>query len=358
MKKLLSLLLVLTISASMLFGCAAKEETKEETTPTETSTEEVKATDAPAATEKPAELVELNVAYMPNFASLTSVVTGVNMGYFEEQGFKVNLVEFADGPTIIAAMESGSIDIGYIGPGAHKLCIQGRAIIFASSHFGSADEVIGNTDKGVNSIADLKGKTIAIASGTSSESILDLTLAEAGMTKDDVTVLDMDASAIVTAMISGSIDACATWSPNTFAIKEELGDKALMLSNSMMFMDKSPAIASWIVNPGYAAENADIILRYTKALYKAMDYRADEANIDQVVTWVAEQVALDYDNVYAQRADASWTTAEELVAMVNDGSLVAAYQTQQDNFIKSGAVTESVPVSDYVLLQNMLDAAK
>jgi ABC-type nitrate/sulfonate/bicarbonate transport system substrate-binding protein len=32
-------------------------------------------------------------------------------GYLAEEGITVNLVEFQDGPTIIAAMESGSIDM-------------------------------------------------------------------------------------------------------------------------------------------------------------------------------------------------------------------------------------------------------
>ena len=54
---------------------------------------------------------------MPNYGSLWAVETAINKGYFEEEGLTLNLVEFADGPTIIAAMESGSIDVGYIGPG-------------------------------------------------------------------------------------------------------------------------------------------------------------------------------------------------------------------------------------------------
>ena len=33
------------------------------------------------------EKVELNVAYMPNYASLWSVLTGMDKGYFEEEGF-------------------------------------------------------------------------------------------------------------------------------------------------------------------------------------------------------------------------------------------------------------------------------
>ena len=62
------------------------------------------------------------------------MLTAKEKGFFDEVGITVEMVEFADGPTIIAAMESGSIDIGYIGQGAHKLCINGQASIFALSH--------------------------------------------------------------------------------------------------------------------------------------------------------------------------------------------------------------------------------
>ena len=50
------------------------------------------------------EKVELNVAYMPNYASLWSVLTGMDKGYFEEEGIEIKLWEFADGPSEIAAM--------------------------------------------------------------------------------------------------------------------------------------------------------------------------------------------------------------------------------------------------------------
>ncbi len=63
---------------------------------------------------------------MNNYGSLWSVLTAEQMGYMDEQGITLELSTFADGPTIISAMESGSIDIGYIGDGAHKLCAAGQ----------------------------------------------------------------------------------------------------------------------------------------------------------------------------------------------------------------------------------------
>ena len=131
-------------------------------------------------------------------------VTTLDMARIAEEGIKVNLTSFQDGPTIIAAMESGSIDIGYIGHGAHKLCIQGNAKIFALSHISNGDAVIGGPD--VKTLEDLKGKKVAYSSGTSSEDILKNALAKADLTMDDIEAVEMEAANIVTAMLSGGVD--------------------------------------------------------------------------------------------------------------------------------------------------------
>lgn len=312
------------------------------------------AASSPAAS-TPAETITLNIAYMPNYGSLWSVTTAVEKGYFAEQGIEVNLVEFADGPTIIAAMESGSIDMGYIGQGAHKLCIQGNADIFALSHISNGDALIGGEK--VKSMEDLKGKTVAYSSGTSSEDILKNALAKANMTMDDITAMDMDASNIVTAMLSGGVDACATWSPNSLKVMEELGADATLLADNMTFSDTTVSLASWIVTPAYAEANADKILSFTKALYKAMDYAADD-HFDETAQYVANQTKTDYDSVYSQRGDADWLTGAEVAAGAADGTIEGYYKLQQDNFIAAGAVTEEVPVSDYVMFDNMIQAAQ
>ncbi len=298
--------------------------------------------------------IELNIGYMPNYGSLWSVTTAIEKGYFEEAGIKVTLWEFADGPTIINAMESGKIDIGYIGHGAHKLCIQGKAKIFALSHISNGDAVIGGP--GIDSLEDLKGKTVGYSAGTSSEDILKNALAKAGLTMDDITAMEMGPENLTTAMLSGSLDACACWSPNSLKILEEM-EGATKLADNVMFSDTSVSLASWIVLDKYAGENADKILAFTKALYKAMDYAAD-GNYEEVAGYVANQTKTDKDSVYAQRGDADWLTGKEVAAGAADGTVEAYYKTQQNNFLASGAVPAEVPVADYVMLDNMINAGK
>lgn len=305
-----------------------------------------------------ADLVELNIAYMPNYASLWTVVTGIQNGYFEEEGLKVNLVEFADGPTIIAAMESGTIDMGYIGPGAHKLCINGRAQIFAMSHVGNADAVIASKKAGINTAADLKGKKVGYSSGTSSEMILKYALEDAGLAWSDIVAYEMDASALVTAMLSGSIDACACWSPSTATIIENSDGDAFSLCGNVDFADRSVSMASWIVLSGYYEKNAETVNKFTRGLYKAMDFASKEENIAQVAQWVADKCAISYDASYAQRGDGKWISSDELKALLADGTVENYYKVQQDAFITSGDVAAPVPVADYVLFDNMNKAGE
>ena len=303
-----------------------------------------------------AEPVTLNVAYMPNYGSLWAIEAAIQKGYLAEEGITVNLVEFADGPTIIAAMESGSIDVGYIGQGAHKLCVNGQATIFALSHISNGDMLIGG--KGITTVEDLKGKRVAYSSGTSSEDILLNSLTKYGLTMDDIEAFDMDASAIVTAMLSGGVDACATWSPNSLKILEEMPDAA-KLTDNMTFSDTTVSLASWICMPGYATEKRDVLVRFTRALFKGMDYAAEEHH-DEVAQWVADQTATDYESVYNQRGDALWLTGEAVAAGAADGTVEGYYLLQRDTFVAAGAIEKDpVPeVKDYVMLDLMVEAGQ
>ena len=293
---------------------------------------------------------DINVAYMPNYASLWSVVTGIQQGYFAEEGLNVTLYEFADGPTIIAAMENGSINIGYIGPGAHKLCIAGRASIFSMSQIGNADAVLASKKAGIETAQDLKGKKVGYASGTSSEMILRYCLEDAGLAWDDIQAYEMDASALANAMISGTIDACACWSPSTGIIINACGGDVFSLCSNVDFADRDVSLASWIVLPQYYESNLDIVLRYTRALYKAMDFGSQPENFAQVAQWVAAQCAQDVDVAMNQTGDAAWPSSAEIKAILEDGTMESYYKVQQEGFIKSGAVEQEVPVSDYVTI--------
>ena len=348
MKKLLALMLALV----MVFALAACGDSGEATaTPTPAATEPAADTTDPSA-ETPLEPITIKVGYMNNYGSLWSVLTAEQMGYMEEQGITLELSSFADGPTIISAMESGSIDIGYIGDGAHKLCAAGNAEIIALSHVSNGDAVIGGPN--VTSLEDLAGKTVAYSAGTSSEVILTNALNSVGLTMDDINAMNMDSSAIVTAMMTGDVDACALWSPESLTVLEQV-EGTTKLADNMTFSDTSISLASWIAMPDRVESERDMFVRFVTALFQGMDYSADE-HYDEVAEWVADLLAIVYESAYNQRGDAEGLSGEVVYDGIADGTLVRYYELQQEIMISSGNLESEVPVEDYVAFDIMTEA--
>lgn len=346
MKKFLAMLLTVAMLGGALAACGGGETAS---TPSGNTGTPAGNSETPSV-----ETVNINVGYMPNYGGLWSLMTAKEKGFFEEEGLNVTLTQFEDGPTIIAAMENGSVNFGYIGQGAHKLCVQGNATIIALSHISNGDALIGGP--GISTVEDLKGKVVAYSSGTSSEDILRNALTAHNMTMDDIQAMDMDAPSIVTAMMSGGVDACATWSPNSLTILEGM-EGTTKLADNMTFSDTTVSLASWIATPKYLEENRDVTVRFVRALMKAMDYAAD-GNYEEVAQWCATQAALDYDTMYNQRGDADWLTGKEVVDGVADGTVKGYYELQQKNLLDGGSITEEdvCPVEDYVDFDLMTEA--
>ena len=355
-KKMFALFLAGAMTAGLLAGCGGDNSQSSQSPSTAPTASQAPDSEETGSQEPAVEQVSLNVAYMSNYGSLWAAIAAEELGYFAEENLDVTLTGFQDGPTIIAAMENGSIDFGYIGDGAHKLCVQGQASIIGLSHISNGDAVIGGPN--VTTLEDLKGKTVAYSSGTSSETILTNALNSVGLTMADITPMDMDAANVVTAMLSGGVDACAIWSPQSLTILDEM-EGATKLAQNTDFSDISISLASWIAMPEYLEAHHDVAVRFMRALLRAMDYAALEENYEEVSGWVADFLALDVEDVLIQaRGDADWLTGKEVLAGIDDGTVDGYYELQQEMMVSSGAITEDqkCPVSDYVIYDIIKEA--
>ena len=300
-----------------------------------------------------AEEITINFGYMANYASLWAVLTGINGGYFAEEGLNVKLTEFPDGPHEISAMEGGSIDIAYIGKGAHRLCILGKATIFAPSSVHTTDKMIVSAESGITTLEDLKGKKIGYSAGSSSESTMDSALALAGLTREDVQLYAMDPNYIVSAMSSGNIDVAFTWSPYTFQILEVVeGTTEIPFSNGSINM------SSFICMPDYAQDNRDVLVRFSRALYKAMDWGSQHENAETIAQWCAEQTKTEVEANLLQWGDADWYDIATLKAEVADGTMAANYMHVQQDFLNGGNISAEEAVEDasaFVMLDLMAE---
>lgn len=301
------------------------------------------------------DVITLNVAYMPNWGALWAVAAADELGYFAEEGIEINLVQFEDGPTEIAAMESGEIDISYIGAGAHRLCSTGNAKIITLQHLDNADAVIGLN--GITSLEQLKGKTVGYAAGTSSETILLEALASVGLTMDDVNALSMDATALTTAAMAGSVDAVAAWSPYTLTIMEEMGDNAIKLCENIDF-DGLVSPASWVVNPTWAEENEETIVKFLRAILKGMDYGSDPAHFEEIAEYQAEIISSTAEVLLEQQYDGDWLNKDRIAGYLESGEMLDFYQAQQNTFVANGVLeADGLLTPEEFVLTDLLEQA-
>lgn len=292
---------------------------------------------------------KLRVAYHPNMGGSSAIITGIKKGFFEEHNLDIELVKFTSGPTEIAAMVSGDIDLGYVGHGAHFLAIQGKVDIIALDVLSNAEEILVNKNAGVTKIEELKGKSVATQLGTSGDILLELALKRAGMTKNDIKLVNMDMAGAVSAFIANKVDAVAVWSPYSFEIKKAMGDRALTLADSMSFKDEFVFPASWIATPGYIAKHEDKVVRFLKGLNKSMDYRAE--HLDEVVGLVAELNATPIDSVMLEKETGEWLSGKQAQQYFHNGTAKKWYEQQQKLFLNNGTIDKEVPVEDYVAFE-------
>lgn len=300
------------------------------------------------------EPVSVSVAFMPNLGSAGTLFAALDQGYFDKFNITVETKQFDAGPAEIAAMQSGDIDFAQIGHGAHALCIEGQAKIFSFEGNSQADCVVANKSHGISTAKDLKGKTIAVASGTSSEVILNYVLADAGLTKDDVTLTEMKVDGMTTAMIAGQIDACATWSPNTITLEEQLGDDYLVLGTNTDYTDKVAFPSSYVCLPDYADSNMEVLERFGAALDMGKVYRAE--HIDEVAKLLADKLGLPEETLLQSTGEGDWQGAADAIG--DTDKILGYYKAQQQVFLDNGRITEAVPVENYVLSEVITEGDK
>ena len=312
----------------------------------------------PPAASQPAEPagpepVTIRIGYMANYASLWGVLSAIDQGCFAEENITVVLSVFGDGPSEVAAMEGGSIDMAYIGKGAHRLCIQDRAVIFAPSSVHTTDKIIVSGKSGIEKMEDLKGKKIAYNSGVSTAT-LNNALKVAGLTDKDVELYDMDVTYMVSAMASGQVDASIAWNPYDAQILQTIEG-----SKQIEFSDGSVNISSWICLPSYAEKNHDVLVRFTRALLKGMDWGSKEENWEAVAQLCAKQTATDFEANLQQVRDATWFDSETIRSDLKDGTLKGYYEHAQQDFLDTESIKPEEAkddVGDFILFDVLEEA--
>lgn len=203
-------------------------------------------------------------------------------GLISKLPFKVTWSDFTSGPPMLQAMAGGAVDIGTVGNAPPVFAAAGGdniAIVGAlrSDPHGSALLVPRNSP--IHSIAQLKGKRIAVAQGSSADYHLLTVLKKAGLSVHDVTLDYLQPAEGLAALASGHVDAWDIWSP--FAEQAEAQDHARLLVSGVGYGSPysfTVAARGALADPAKAAAIRD----YLKLLAQAHAWAATHP-----ATWAA-----------------------------------------------------------------------
>ena len=106
--------------------------------------------------------------------------------------------------------------------------INGQVAVLVNDNSAGNDKIIVTED--INTVADLKGKQVAIEEGVVDDFLLSLALEDAGLLRDDVEILPLETGAAAAAFAAGQADAVGAFPPFWLTALEREGSKELVTS--------------------------------------------------------------------------------------------------------------------------------
>lgn len=193
------------------------------------------------------------------------------LGYFKENGIELKIKKIENFDTKRTSLISGQIDIDVANT-------MDQLVIYAENDFPA--QVIGVTDESVggdgiagkqsiNSIADLKGKTIAYAEASPSDFFLRYLLSKNNISVSDVKLKPVaDPQIAGNAVIAGQVDASVTYEPYLSQASKAKGMK--LIASTKEFPTLIPGLL--IANGSKVEKDKELYNAFIRAWYKGADY--------------------------------------------------------------------------------------
>ena len=289
----------------------------------------------------------LRLGYLHVVAVDGQIFTGLDRGCFDKHGIDFELVERNTGPEVFEAMARGEVDIlsaggvisNYLALGA------GRAFLINDIEIATAQLWV-RSDRGVKTIADLRGKRIATTMRTTAHVFLARALRANGLGLTDVQVVNSSMPQAVDAFIAGEVPAVALWVPFNLVVRNKAPD-AIRLVDASAFYPQSAVIGGWVARHEYYAANKDVLRRLIRGWAEANDYMvrnpAAAAEALQQRHYKGASIADIAEALKAQKMFSS----REWRRLYSDGTVVKWLQQVSDFFMTETSAANSIRAIDY-----------
>ncbi|BBY12468.1 ABC transporter substrate-binding protein [Mycobacterium marseillense] len=217
-------------------------------------------------------------------------------GELQDLPYRIDFSTFSSGPPMIEAATAGKIDFAITGDTPPIFGAVANARIKVVSAFdggGPGDQILVHADSPIHLVTDLRGKTIALAKGSSAHANVLDQLDQTGLKPTDVHLVFLQPADALSGFRNGQVDAWAVWDPYTAQAEQQLSVRGLVVRKHKY----SFGIASdhTLVDAKRNTALADLLARYARAAAWAREHPpewaaqyAESAGIDPAVAAVAQ----------------------------------------------------------------------
>jgi NitT/TauT family transport system substrate-binding protein len=286
-------------------------------------------------------------------------------GYFKEAGLDVQFNAFDSAAKMVAPLGAGQLDVGAgaASSGLYNAVERGIKLRVVADKarnapgYGFQSFMVRKAlidDGSVKSLADLKGRKVAIVAAASSDaSVLDQAMRSAGLDFADVEKVYLGFSQHLAAFQNGAIDASITTEPTVSALIKA-GVAVRLTGNDAFYPNAQTAVI--LYGGEFAAKRGDVGKRFMRAYIRAVRDYNDALKDGHLAGRGADDLIAIFVR-YGNVKDAALLKAMTTHGANPDGWVnVESIRKDWDFFKKNGQLKGNVTVDD-VLDRSFVDAA-
>jgi NitT/TauT family transport system substrate-binding protein len=232
----------------------------------------------------PAHAADTIRALAPTWVGFAPALVAGPLGYYEEEGLTVDFKFEDDRSNVLAAYARGDIEVDMRTVGEH----QGRPRDASTPGviIGTIDISVGGdgvvSDGTIASVADLKGKTVAVEPNIPARLLVQMELSKAGLSLDDVDLKEIATADTLAVFADESVAAVGTYEPfMSQAVKAVSNRNPKILVSSK----DTPGLITDIITARQddLAANPEKYKKFLRGIYRAVDfYKKDPAKFAEL----------------------------------------------------------------------------
>jgi len=281
----------------------------------------------------------LRIGYQKSSTLFLAKLDGNLERRFAALGVRTEWGEFSSGPPLLSAIAVGALDVGEVGDAPGVFAQAAGAPIKYVAYAKASPRSVGllvRWDSPARTVADLRGKRVGLAKGSSAHYFLIKALKAAGLSYRDITPVFLQPPEGRAGFDAGDIDAWAVWDP--FFAAAEVGSRARLLRDGTGLI---PFYGFYLASDTFLARSPDLVAPLLAEL-QGLEPRAKK-DVARTAATLARQlgIPLEVANRYEARK-------QRYGGLPLTAEVIASQQEIADLFLADGLIAKPIAVKDYV----------